>query len=138
MGAVRAVFDAGLRVPEDVAIIGIDDIEEGRYSRPSLSTVSLDTPFIARQAVARITARIADPDAPAVEIMAPHQVLARESTATSWRRDLSTVGDRRPPSRDAGGDVLPAAGSRGRSPPYGPTSRPAEPADHSSSSTAYW
>ncbi|GMA90927.1 substrate-binding domain-containing protein [Homoserinibacter gongjuensis] len=34
MGALRAVFDAGLRVPEDVAIIGIDDIEEGRYSRP--------------------------------------------------------------------------------------------------------
>ena len=62
MGALRAVFDAGLRVPEDVAIIGIDDIEEGRYSRPSLSTVSLDTPFIARAAVARIAARIDDPD----------------------------------------------------------------------------
>ncbi len=44
MGAMRAVFDAGLRVPEDVAIIGIDDFEEGRYSRPTLSTVSLDTP----------------------------------------------------------------------------------------------
>jgi DNA-binding LacI/PurR family transcriptional regulator len=82
MGALRAVFDAGLRVPQDVAIIGVDDIEEGRFSRPSLSTVSLDTPFIASQAVARITARITDPDAPAVEITAPHQVLARESTAT--------------------------------------------------------
>ncbi|WP_448061715.1 LacI family DNA-binding transcriptional regulator [Cellulomonas hominis] len=80
MGAMRAVFDAGLRVPEDVAIIGIDDIEEGRYSRPTLSTVSLDTPFIAREAVARITARITDPDGPAVELTAPHTVVAREST----------------------------------------------------------
>ncbi|WP_406633239.1 LacI family DNA-binding transcriptional regulator [Amycolatopsis sp. WGS_07] len=80
MGAMRAVFDAGLRVPEDVAIIGIDDIEEGRYSRPSLSTVSLDTPFIARTAVARLAARIEDPGLPAEEFIAPHTLLAREST----------------------------------------------------------
>ncbi|WP_134663356.1 MULTISPECIES: LacI family DNA-binding transcriptional regulator [unclassified Amycolatopsis] len=80
MGAIRAVFDAGLRVPEDVAIIGIDDIEEGRYSRPSLSTVSLDTPFIARTAVSRLAARIENPELPAEEFVAPHTVLAREST----------------------------------------------------------
>ncbi|TXK19514.1 LacI family DNA-binding transcriptional regulator [Homoserinibacter sp. GY 40078] len=83
MGALRAVFDAGLRVPEDVAIIGIDDIEEGRYARPSLSTVSLDTPFIARNAVARVVARIDDPDAEAAEIVAPHAVIPRESTLGS-------------------------------------------------------
>jgi DNA-binding LacI/PurR family transcriptional regulator len=82
MGAMRAVFDAGLRVPQDIAIIGVDDIEEGRYSRPSLSTVSLDTPFIAHHAVARIAARIADPDGPAVEVVAPHAVIPRESTGT--------------------------------------------------------
>ena len=80
MGAMRAVFDAGLRVPEDVAIIGIDDIEEGRYARPSLSTVSLDTPFIARHAVSRILARIDDPDSPAEQVVAPHLVVPREST----------------------------------------------------------
>jgi DNA-binding LacI/PurR family transcriptional regulator len=77
---MRAVFDAGLRVPEDVAIIGVDNIEEGRYARPSLSTVSLDTPFIARQAVSRIVVRIEDPNIPAVEITAPHHVIPREST----------------------------------------------------------
>lgn len=80
MGAMRAVFDAGLRVPEDIAIIGIDDIEEGRYSRPTLSTVSLDTPYIARQAVERIAARISEPDQPPVQVTAPHAVLVREST----------------------------------------------------------
>ncbi|MCG7285847.1 substrate-binding domain-containing protein [Cellulomonas sp. ACRRI] len=58
----------------------IDDIEEGRYSRPTLSTVSLDTPLIAREAVARIAARITDPDTPAVEVTAPHTVHPREST----------------------------------------------------------
>ncbi|GAB3652382.1 LacI family DNA-binding transcriptional regulator [Glycomyces tarimensis] len=80
MGAMRAVFDAGLSVPDDVAVIGIDDIEEGRFTRPSLSTVSLDTPFIAREAVRRITARIDDPEAPAEEVVAEHRLVAREST----------------------------------------------------------
>lgn len=83
MGAMRAVFDAGLNVPDDVAIIGIDDIEEGRYSRPSLSTVSLDTSFIAEQAIARITARIDTPDLRPEQIVAPHALRARESTIGS-------------------------------------------------------
>jgi DNA-binding LacI/PurR family transcriptional regulator len=80
MGAIRAIFDAGLRVPDDIAIIGIDDIEEGRFSRPSLSTVSLDTPFIASQAVSRIVTRIDDPEREAAEIVAPHRLVVREST----------------------------------------------------------
>lgn len=85
MGAMRAVFDAGLSVPEDVAIIGIDDIEEGRYSRPSLSTVSLDTTFIAEQAIARVTARIETPDLQPEQIVAPHALRVRESTAAIQR-----------------------------------------------------
>ncbi|MBE1876064.1 LacI family DNA-binding transcriptional regulator [Myceligenerans pegani] len=81
MGAMRAVFDAGRSVPDDVAVIGIDDIDEGRYAHPSLSSVSLDTPFIAQQAIARISARIAEPDTPAIQVKAPHIVVERESTS---------------------------------------------------------
>lgn len=81
MGAIRAVFDAGRRVPEDIAVIGVDDIEEGRFSRPTLSTISLDTPFIASQAVSRVVERIADPGRDAVEVVAPHRLIVRESTA---------------------------------------------------------
>lgn len=82
IGAVRAVFDAGRTVPGDVAVIGIDDVEEGHYSRPSLSTVSLDTPFIAHHAVERVVARIDDPGIPAEERIAPHRLVVRESTAS--------------------------------------------------------
>ena len=81
IGVMRAVFDAGLRVPEDVAVIGIDDVEEGRFARPALSTISLDTPFIARESVRRILERIEDPELPATEIVAPHKLIVRESTA---------------------------------------------------------
>ncbi|MET8232157.1 LacI family DNA-binding transcriptional regulator [Micromonospora sp. NPDC005298] len=80
IGAMRAVFDAGLRVPADVAVIGVGDIEEGRYSRPTLSTVAVDTGFLAREAVGRLTTRIGQPDADVAEVVAPHTVLAREST----------------------------------------------------------
>jgi DNA-binding LacI/PurR family transcriptional regulator len=90
MGAVRAVFDAGLSVPQDVAVVGIDDIEEGRFARPSLSTVSLDTRLIADQAVAAVAARIDDPDLPAKEIVAPHTLIPRESPGTVGPRSAET------------------------------------------------
>ena len=80
MGALRAIFEAGLRVPEDIAVIGIDDIEEGQYSRPALSTISLDTRFIASRAIERLVARINNPDLGAEEVVAPHVLKIREST----------------------------------------------------------
>jgi len=83
IGAIRAIFDSGLSVPEDVAVIGIDDIEEGHFSRPSLSTVSLDTPYIAAQAVSRLVDRIVDPEREAAEVVAPHRLIARESTSAT-------------------------------------------------------
>lgn len=82
IGAMRAIFDAGLRVPEDIAVIGVDDVDEGRFARPTLSTVSLDTPFIAREAVRRIVTRIDDPGTAAEEVIAPHRLVVRESTRT--------------------------------------------------------
>lgn len=81
IGALRAAVDAGLRVPQDVAVIGIGDTEEGRYARPTLSTVSADTAFIAREAVARLIARIAGREAGPATVVAPHTVVPRESTA---------------------------------------------------------
>lgn len=42
IGALRACHEAGVRVPDDVAIGGFDDIEEGRYQTPSLTTITPD------------------------------------------------------------------------------------------------
>ena len=40
IGAMRAIEDAGLKVPEDFSIIGFDDIEASRYVKPALTTVA--------------------------------------------------------------------------------------------------
>ena len=39
VGAIRALKDAGLRVPEDCAVVGFDDIEISAFWEPSLTTV---------------------------------------------------------------------------------------------------
>lgn len=39
MGAIRALHESGLRVPEDVSVVGFDDIERAAYQNPGLTTV---------------------------------------------------------------------------------------------------
>jgi DNA-binding LacI/PurR family transcriptional regulator len=80
LGAMRALAEAGLRVPEDVAVIGFDDIEDGRYAVPSLSTVAPAKDEIARLALDRLLLRIADPGEPVLALVARHRLELREST----------------------------------------------------------
>ncbi|WKK72438.1 LacI family DNA-binding transcriptional regulator [Rathayibacter oskolensis] len=82
LGAMRALQDAGVRVPHDVAVIGFDDIDEARYSSPSLSSIDSGRDEIARTAVDVLQARI---DGTATEppalFEASFRVVARESSA---------------------------------------------------------
>jgi DNA-binding LacI/PurR family transcriptional regulator len=81
LGAVRTVLQRGLRVPEDVAIIGYDDIEDGRYSTPTISTIAPDKARIAAEAVDRLLHRIeARTPVPGEDVHAGHTLIAREST----------------------------------------------------------
>ena len=80
-GAIHTALGRGLRVPEDVAIIGYDDIEDGRYSQPTISTVSPDKKAIAQLAVDRLIMRIGSTGPVAgVELRAAHRLVARQST----------------------------------------------------------
>jgi DNA-binding LacI/PurR family transcriptional regulator len=81
LGVLRGLADAGVRVPEDVAVVGIDDVEDGRYSSPSLTTVALDKAQIARAAVELLAARLEGAaDAPPRVVVATHRLVVREST----------------------------------------------------------
>ncbi|NYH43570.1 DNA-binding LacI/PurR family transcriptional regulator [Micromonospora jinlongensis] len=81
LGALRALHEAGLRVPEDVAVVGFDDIEDGRFSIPTLSTVAPDKEKIAQLAVELLANRLdGDRTAPAKALSAPYRLELREST----------------------------------------------------------
>ena len=118
LGALRALHEAGLRVPEDVAVAGFDDIEDGRFSIPTLTTVAPDKERIARLAVELLAGRLdGDRDAPPRELTAPHRLAPRESTAgdpdRSPARQLSFAGPRvAAVSRRSGPGGLGAAGGR--------------------------
>ncbi|WP_422734671.1 LacI family DNA-binding transcriptional regulator [Micromonospora sp. WMMD558] len=81
LGALRALHEAGLRVPEDVAVAGFDDIEDGRFSVPTLTTIAPDKERIARLAVDLLANRlVGDRTAPPRKLPAPWTLLPREST----------------------------------------------------------
>lgn len=82
LGAMRVLFERGLRVPEDVAVAGFDDIDDGRFSRPSLTTVQPGRAEIARIAVELLIDRLSGtPTHPTgEEVVVPHELVVREST----------------------------------------------------------
>ncbi|MEV6029045.1 LacI family DNA-binding transcriptional regulator [Streptomyces sp. NPDC052036] len=83
LGAMRVLFERGLRVPEDIAVVGFDDIEEGRYAAVSLTTVAPDKAAIARLAVDCLVERI-DAGTPTAafprRILPGYTLVEREST----------------------------------------------------------
>jgi DNA-binding LacI/PurR family transcriptional regulator len=82
LGAIHTLVTRGLRVPEDVAVIGYDDIEDSAYANPTVSTISPDKQWIAETAVDRLLLRIASPTPlPGLELRAPHRLVIRDSTA---------------------------------------------------------
>jgi DNA-binding LacI/PurR family transcriptional regulator len=81
MGVMRGLRDRGVRVPEDVRVIGFDDIPEAAVLTPSLSTVSPDHRWTAAKALDLIVSRIADPTLPPRQHTAPFTLATRETTA---------------------------------------------------------
>jgi DNA-binding LacI/PurR family transcriptional regulator len=82
-GAMRVLQEAGRRIPDDVAVIGFDDLDEGRYSLPTLSTVDPGRDEIADTAVRVLQERIAERDGslPPRTFEARFRVIERESSA---------------------------------------------------------
>ncbi|HEY8702133.1 MAG TPA: LacI family DNA-binding transcriptional regulator [Arthrobacter sp.] len=83
LGAMSVIQDAGLKVPDDVAIIGFDDIDETRYSLPALSTVDPGRREIAETAVRMLLERINGEDAGVAprEFESAFRVIPRGSSA---------------------------------------------------------
>jgi len=82
LGVLRALVEERVRVPDDVAVIGFDNIDEGKYSIPSMSTVDTGRDEIARIAVDRLIERINEKGErrPPETIKPDFRIVRREST----------------------------------------------------------
>lgn len=80
IGAMKAILRAGLRIPEDVAVVGYDDSENSRMIEPELTTVQVDKTAMGRIAAERLIALI-EGEAPRKEtIQTAVKLIVRGST----------------------------------------------------------
>jgi LacI family transcriptional regulator len=79
IGALSALAKRGLRVPEDVGIVGFDDTELARHSSPPLTTMRIYSRDMARSAVKRVLERIENANLPPVRLEYPIDLVVRES-----------------------------------------------------------
>ncbi len=89
VGVLRAVREAGRRVPEDVAIVGFDDLPSSRQTTPPLTTVRQDVNRSGEVAVDLLLERILRPDAPARRVELPTELIVRGSTVVGRGAELS-------------------------------------------------
>lgn len=77
-GALRTLREAGRRVPDDVAVVGFDDVEIARYTDPPLTTVRQPIIDIGREMVRQLL-RIAQGDDVEEALILPTELVVRES-----------------------------------------------------------
>ncbi len=78
---LQAVVDAGLRAPEDVAIIGSDNLRESQSTKPPLTTIHPPLAEIGRQAMEGLLRQISDDSFPPTRLILPAKLIIRQSTA---------------------------------------------------------
>lgn len=86
LGALRTLADHGRKVPEDVALVGFDDIQDGRFSIPRLTTIAPDKEQIARNCLELLADRLARSEGPAISRPAPYTLQVRESSTPGTSR----------------------------------------------------
>ncbi|SHF83426.1 transcriptional regulator, LacI family [Modicisalibacter ilicicola DSM 19980] len=92
IGAIRAIHEWGMRIPDDLSVIGYDDIELARYLTPSLTTIHQPIYELGATAIAQLIERL-EHGRPldSIRSLAPRLVI-RESVESRRHRD-SDIGD---------------------------------------------
>lgn len=86
MGLIKGLQDAGVGVPDDIAVIGWDDTEECSFSTPTLTSIAPDKGQIARLAVDHLLAAISGASPDDMELLVDYHLAARESTGAHAKR----------------------------------------------------
>jgi DNA-binding LacI/PurR family transcriptional regulator len=86
IGVVRAIHDAGLRVPQDISVVGFDDIISAAYQKPSLTTVRQPLREMGSVGAQTLLELIANPKKEQLkEVVMKPELIIRESTGPAAR-----------------------------------------------------
>jgi DNA-binding LacI/PurR family transcriptional regulator len=92
IGAIRALREKGLRVPEDVSVVGFDDIQSAAFQNPGLTTVRQPLRKMGKIAAETVLRRITRDGAEhPVQITVEPELVVRESTCKARRANVATV-----------------------------------------------
>ena len=78
LGAIRCILDHGLSVPEDIAVLGMDDMQEAPWLNPPLASISASVEAICRLAAETVLKKISGEDVPETQNL-PAQFHLRRS-----------------------------------------------------------
>lgn len=79
VGCYKAIVEKGLRIPEDVSVIGFNDISMAKYLVPPLTTIHVHMNFMGRQAVKMLAERIQSERTISMHVSVPTSLMIRES-----------------------------------------------------------
>jgi DNA-binding LacI/PurR family transcriptional regulator len=87
IGTLLALRSLGLRVPDDVSVVGFDDVPGSTLYDPPLTTIAQPVHEIGQRAIELAARRVATPDLPYEEVVFPTRLLLRGSTGPVRIRD---------------------------------------------------
>ena len=94
LGVIQALEENGRRVPQDVSIVGFDDIPEAAYFRPPLTTVRLDFAAVGRLCVSQLLRLIAGEEPDSISLVPP-ELRIRSSAAPPVKATMSKTSRRK-------------------------------------------
>lgn len=93
MGALAAVWTLGRKVPDDVSVVGFDDIVYASMVAPALTTIHQPIDEIVALAVKHLIDTIKHPDTPTIDVVLPTNLVIRKSTGVAARFVENANGD---------------------------------------------
>ena len=85
IGAIRALHDAQLRVPQDISVVGFDDISQAAFQMPSLTTIRQPLQEMGRLSAHLLLEHLSTGKAMPSEVTVEPELIVRESTGPSRR-----------------------------------------------------
>jgi LacI family transcriptional regulator len=88
IGAIRAIFDAGLSVPRDFSIVGLDDIEVSAFEIPPLTTVRQSFAKLASLSIHLLIDILAGKEPDQQQLVLDPELIIRQSTASPSKEQI--------------------------------------------------